>query len=74
MEALLRREGETTFVNKKNSTLVLNNYLEFDEDFVDEYDEIHKAEAELRRFEKKEFYKQRYKRYKGGAVSDPSGT
>ncbi len=74
MEELLRREGETTFVNKKNGTLVLNNYLEFDEDFVDEYDEIHKAAAEFRRFEKEEFYKQRYKRYKGGAVSDPSET
>ena len=61
MEELLKREGETAFVNKKNNTLVLNEYLEFDEDFVDEYDEIHKAEAEFRRFEKKEFYKQRYR-------------
>jgi hypothetical protein len=61
MEDLLRREGETTFVNKKNSTLVLNNYLEFDEDFVDEYDEIHKAEAECRRLDKEEFYKQRHR-------------
>jgi hypothetical protein len=73
MEDLLRREGNTLFVNKKNSTLILNEHVESDEDFVDEYDGPHKAEAECRRLEKEEFYKQRYKRYKGGAVSDPSG-
>jgi hypothetical protein len=39
----------------------LNEYLEFDEDFPDEYDEMHKAEAEFRRFEKGEIYKQRYR-------------
>ena len=74
MEDLLRREGNTLFVNKKNSTLILNEHVESDEDFVDEYDGPHKAEAECRRLEKEEFYKQRYKRYKGGAVSDPSGS
>ncbi|HOG24000.1 MAG TPA: hypothetical protein PK590_05060 [Candidatus Omnitrophota bacterium] len=74
MEDLLRREGNTLFVNKKNSTLILNEHVESDEDFVDEYDGPHKAEAECRRLEKEEFYNQRYKRYKGGAVSDPSGS